>query len=87
MSRQLSIVLVVLAGCAREPSAEPPAPAPEPSAPAVAATSQPPEPTAVQVPIAEDFRDEASRVVTSATYKAELAAIADQLEAETENAP
>jgi hypothetical protein len=79
-TRVLAILfmLSVLVGCAREPAAEPPAP--EPSAPA-AATPEPPEPTAAQVPIPADFSEEASKSITPETYKAELASIASELEA------
>jgi hypothetical protein len=84
MSVRTCIVFALLAGCVSEKSPEP-APL-QPSVP-VSAAPTPPEPTEAQLPIAADFRAEASKTITVETYKTELATLAKELDADEATAP
>ena len=79
MTKRVLMLLSLLAACtgeARE-ATDTPALAPPATAPAEPAA---PEPTAEQVPIRDDFADEAAQAITADSYKVELATIAKELE-------
>ena len=96
-SLALCLLLLALAGCGNEPTPPiepaPPAAPPEPvPAPAAAPTAAPvaapePEPTAEEVPVAEDFEAEAETKIDTKNYKAELAALDEELSAEDKLPP
>jgi hypothetical protein len=87
MKRSLSISVLtatlMLAACksdeapAAEPAAEPPPAAPA-AAPEPAAEPEP-DPTAEQVPVPDDFEDEALEEVTPDTLRAELDALEKEI--------
>lgn len=77
----LAVLLLLAAGCAKDPPppAEPaPAPEPTPAAPAPA-----PAPTAESdIPTEEDFEEEAAKEVTAANLDAQLDALEKEINAE-----
>lgn len=78
------ILAFSLVACGKEAAPEAtPAPAPAaPPAPPPGATPDPPtEPTAEEIPVAEDFEQETEESITADNYMAELDAIEKELDA------
>jgi len=85
----LGILLVILSaaavGCAGEPVAD--EPAPEPAAEAVPIADPPvldEEPSAEELPVAEDFEEEVATAITSDNYGSELDALEKEIGADQE---
>jgi len=88
MQRSVLAVLVAVAfslsACGKDasPEATPPAAPGAPPKPPAGATPDPPaEPTAEEIPVAEDFEQEAEAEVTADNYMAELDRIEQELDA------
>ena len=89
--RGLSAVLCACAlaapGCSNDerPPAEPApvaAPNPAPAPAAAPAAAEPPDPTADELPLQEDFESEAEQQITEDNFKTELDAIDKEMSAE-----
>jgi hypothetical protein len=80
MMRPLMLTLCVLAcACTRESSED----TSEPGTTAAPEQAAPPEPTAEQVPVPADFEADARTTITQASYKAELAQLAQEIDADS----
>jgi hypothetical protein len=79
---QLACCLSLLSACTGTSSE--PAQDTAPAAPSVTTPSAAKEPTAEQVPVAADFAEEAHAAIQPASYKAELAALAREIESDSE---
>jgi hypothetical protein len=75
------VALALLGACSGKSNAPDESAAP---APAPASTSAAPEPTPEQVPVPADFAEEASASINEASYKAELAVLARDIESDKE---
>ena len=83
MKRSMLIVLICLAwACSRETSESAPPPPAAPLTAQEASPSEAKEPTAEQVPVPADFADEARAAITQSNYKAELAALTQEIESD-----
>ena len=78
-------LLALVTGCgqSQDSSPAPVAPAPNPE-PVTNDVPLPSEPTAEQVPVAEDFADEAEQGITETNYRDELDRIAGEVQADLE---
>jgi hypothetical protein len=89
----LCALALPLVGCGSEPAPAvepaPPAPPPPPAEPVAAPTPAPEpevEPTAEEVPVPDDFAEEAEQSIDEKTYRKELAALEKELNAEAATA-
>ena len=82
----LGFTLLALAACSKKEPPAPPAPEPTPTVAAPVASAPAPEPSAAtaaapDVPVEEDFEDEANQTVTSQTLDAQLDALEKEIKA------